>query len=290
MVRVVAGRTRRGGYWRAVGKGTAVVAPIEAGWSVVPERGEPYLVTRREVQLVGGGAPVEAHRQQPVGVHHEADAGADVRVRRGDGGRAHLAADPEAHDVAPAVDVVRADVELGVAEAVDPQHLADQLDAVLTRHRNDLRDERGRVHRLAQLGQVDAVAEVGGDRGEHVPPGERGARSAAGGSAASVSATARSAPPAIAAAGASSPLSGPTSTPSPPATSTATARRSVPTPGSTTASTTPEGRYWMARTRASEPARTSWGRTSWVRSMTVTWRARSRMTAFTTPTNSSAVP
>ena len=70
----------------------------------------------------------------------------------------------------------------------------------------------------------------------------------------SVRLTARSAPPAIAAAGASSPLSGPTSTPSPPATSTAMARRWVPTPGSTTATTTPLGRYWMARTSASEPA------------------------------------
>ena len=43
---------------------------------------------------------------------------------------------------------------------------------------------------------------------------------------------------------------------------------SVPTPGSTTASTTPDGTYPMHRASASDPARTSNGGISWVRSMT----------------------
>ena len=46
----------------------------------------------------------------------------------------------------------------------------------------------------------------------------------------------------------------------------------------------------MQRANASEPARTSNGGISCVRSITVTCGAMSRMTALTTPTNSSVVP
>jgi hypothetical protein len=63
-----------------------------------------------------------------------------------------------------------------------------------------------------------------------------------------------------------------------------------PDSGSTTASTMPLGRYWMLRANANEPVRTSKGGTSWVTSITVTCGAMSRMTAFTTPTNSSTTP
>jgi len=67
-------------------------------------------------------------------------------------------------------------------------------------------------------------------------------------------------------------------------------RRAVPTPGSTTASTTPDGTYEMQRASASEPARTSKGGTSWVRSITRACGAMSAMTPFTMPTNSSRKP
>ena len=132
-----------------------------------------------------------------------------------------VVAEAEAHPVAPAVDVVGPDVELGVAEAVDPQHLGGQAGALGPRQRHDARQQRDRVDRLAQLGQVDAVAQVGGGRPEHVAAGERRARRRRAGSARLVSTTARPAPPAMATAGARRPLSGPTSTPSPPPTSTA---------------------------------------------------------------------
>ena len=153
----------------------------------------------------------------------------------------------------------------------------------LAGHRDDAGHELGRVDRLAQL--VPGRRRCRGGR----PPARtgRGRRTSplarAGGRRGWSARRPGPAPPAMATAGARRPLSGPTSTPSPSATSTAIARRSVPTPGSTTASTTPDGTYWMHRARASEPARMSWGGISWVRSMTVTWRARSRMTALTTP-------
>ncbi len=46
----------------------------------------------------------------------------------------------------------------------------------------------------------------------------------------------------------------------------------------------------MLRARARAPARMSWAGMEWVTSPTVTWGAMARMTAFTTPTNSSSSP
>ena len=48
--------------------------------------------------------------------------------------------------------------------------------------------------------------------------------------------------------------------------------------------------YWTLRARARLPARTSNGGMAWVRSTTVVWGASSRITDFTTPTNSSSWP
>ena len=79
------------------------------------------------------------------------------------------------------------------------------------------------VDERAELGQVDAVAEVGGDGREHVATGERGPRRRRGGTPGWSARRPARRRPTIATAGASSPLSGPTSTPAPPATSIAIA-------------------------------------------------------------------
>ena len=72
-------------------------------------------------------------------------------------------------------DLVGTDVQLAVAEPVDPQHLA---------HQRAPRRSRGSgttpghqqigIDRVAELEQVDAVAQVRGRRGEHVATGEGG--------------------------------------------------------------------------------------------------------------------
>ena len=195
--------------------------------------------------------------------------------------------EPQPHAIAERRDLVGVDVELRVAEPVDPQHLGDERAVLVAGDRQQPGQQgRGSID-VAELVEVDAVAEVGGGRREHVAARRTSGRARAAGTRGWSSSTARSAPPTIATAGASSPLSGPTSTDSPSPTSTATARRSVPTPGSTTASTTPGARYCALRASVRPPPRTSCGAISWVRSMTATSGAIERITDFTTPTNSS---
>ncbi len=75
----------------------------------------------------------------------------------------------------PVGQVVGADVQLGVAEAIDPQHLGDHGVVVGLRQRHDTRQQQVGVDRLAELAEVDAVAELCGGRREDVAPGERGA-------------------------------------------------------------------------------------------------------------------
>ena len=104
-----------------------------------------------------------------------------------------------------------------------------------------------------------------------------------------VSSTARSAPPAIATAGARRPLSGPTSTP-------AAGHLDRDRPTVRPDAGVDDGQHDAARDvldgtgKRQRPRPDVVAGTSWVRSMTVTWRARSRITPLTTPTNSSAEP
>ncbi len=128
-----------------------------------------------------------------------------------------------------------------------------QAALVLAGERHHGREERDGIDGRAQVGQVDAEAQVGGGRGEDVAPVE-GRASVGTSTSGLVSSTARDAPPQSATAGASRPLSGPTSTEAPSPTSTAIGRREVPTCGSTTASTTPGQRYGVLRARARPPA------------------------------------
>ena len=78
-------------------------------------------------------------------------------------------------------ELVGADVELAVAEAVDPQHLGMDPVGLGAGQGDHPRDEEGGVERGAELAEVDAVAEVGGSRGEDVPAGERRPGCLAGG-------------------------------------------------------------------------------------------------------------
>ena len=102
--------------------------------------------------------------------------------------------------------------------------------------------------------------------------------------------TASKGPPNPSAAGRSRPLSGPTRMRSSSAQRIATARRAAPTSGSTTARWTPGGANGSDRARVSAPPRTSWRGTPWVRSMTRASGAIRAITAWQTPTKSSAQP
>ena len=55
---------------------------------------------------------------------------------------------------------------------IDPEDLGQQTVAFLAGYRNEARPHRDRIDLLTQLGQVDAVAEMRGNRGEDVTPGE----------------------------------------------------------------------------------------------------------------------
>ncbi len=79
------------------------------------------------------------------------------------------------HLLAPVGDLVGSDVELAVAEVVDPQHLADQALRLLARERHHAGKEGVGIDQVTELGQVDTVAQMADHRGEDVAPGERGA-------------------------------------------------------------------------------------------------------------------
>ena len=99
----------------------ATLAPV--GSSVVGS-GERHLGADPHDELVGGRPLPEAHRQHPVAVRDEADlADRDALVGRGSLGGAHVVAPPQLDAVAEVDDLVGIDVELAVAEVVDPQHL-----------------------------------------------------------------------------------------------------------------------------------------------------------------------
>ena len=78
-------------------------------------------------KLVGRRALVEAEREQPVRVDDEAELAGAERGERLDRGERPDGCPPTPHgdSVAELVDLVGIDVELRVAEAVDPEHLGD---------------------------------------------------------------------------------------------------------------------------------------------------------------------
>ena len=143
---------------------------------------------------------------------------------------------------------------------------ASPLDA---RQRDDAGQQRVGVDRVAELGEVDAVAQVGRRRGRRCRGRRTSRRAPRGGSRRwSARPPARRRRP----------------SPRPERAVRCRDRRArrrrrrprsrrpgvpCPTPGSTTASTTPVGRYEIDRASARLPARTSNGAMPWVRSMTV---------------------
>ena len=101
-------------------------------------RGAPRCPPRPEV--VGRRALVEAEREQPVRVDHEAElAGAERGERLDAASDPTVARDTDGDSVTELVDLVGIDVELRVAEAVDPEHLADRPRRLLAGERHDAR-------------------------------------------------------------------------------------------------------------------------------------------------------
>ena len=118
----------------------------------VIRRREAHLGARRDPQVVGRRALVEAEREQPVRVDHESDlAGAERSERLDAASDPTVARDADGDSVTELVDLVRVDVELRVAEPVDPQHLADDGVAFPARERDDAGREQVEVDRLAEL-------------------------------------------------------------------------------------------------------------------------------------------
>src|SRR5207244_679070 len=72
--------------------------------------------------------------------------------------------------------LARVDVELQVPEAVHPEDLADDAPVLLPGEGDEPRDERKRIHDLAQLAQLDPRRQVTGGRSEDVAAGKGGAR------------------------------------------------------------------------------------------------------------------
>ena len=70
-------------------------------------------------------------------------------------------------------EIVGSHVELCIAEPVDPQDLGDHLGVVELRQRDDTGQQQVGVDFVAQLEQVDAVAQVRCGGGEDVTTGER---------------------------------------------------------------------------------------------------------------------
>ena len=70
----------------------------------------------------------------------------------------------------------RTDVQLHVAELIDPQHLGDDEIVTDLSERNDPGHQQVDVDLTAEIHQVDAVAQVRGGGAEHVAAGERRAR------------------------------------------------------------------------------------------------------------------
>ena len=64
---------------------------------------------------------------------------------------------------------------MGVAEPVDPEHLGDDLGVVGLRERHHAGQQQVGVDQFAEFGEIDTIAELRCDRGEHVTSGERGA-------------------------------------------------------------------------------------------------------------------
>ena len=269
MASVVAGRIAREATGRGAARRGSTAAP--AGRVVVRRRRAMTTASpaaRRSSR--GRRALVERQRVHAVGVEHEADR-ARCRARRtcvAGAGDAALVADRHAPTRRRSrVELVGADVELAVAEAVDPQHLGVDAVGLLARQRRPCPASAGRRRRAGRARRGRRRCR-GGRRPGRTRRGRRTSRPARRGGSRGWSARRRarrrrrSPPPARAGRCRGRPARRRRRPPR-----SATARRAVPTPGSTTASTTPSGTYGIARARASDPPRTSNGRMPWVRSI-----------------------
>ena len=184
----------------------------------------------------------------------------------------------------------RADVELGVAEAVHPEHLGPER-AVRSGVRLRAPAFRpGCPGRWAAPGGRRSApsGQFGGGRGEDVPAGEGRPRPAGGWAGSSTAAGQRTEGGWRREGGVR--CRGRRGRRRRRRPRWRRARRAVPTPGSTTARITPGASQGAARHRVSAPARTSWAGIWWVMSMTGTPGARRAMTRWTMPTNSSSSP
>ena len=119
----------------------------------------------------------KASAYMPVGVEHQPDR-ARYRSRRtivasvGRPRARHRSTPPSTST--PSGELLGADVQLAVAEPVDPQHLGAHAVGLVARRAATMPGiSRPASIERAELGQVDAVAQVGGRRGEHVATGER---------------------------------------------------------------------------------------------------------------------
>ena len=160
-VRRIAGRTPA--WRRRVGR---VVQP-----------GQAHLVARAEVQLVGGRPPVEAHGQEPVGVDHQPDAAADPRRSEPTTAPVRTVSPNRSRIWSPQPSTSSGPTFSWALPKRSTQSTSPTSSPPSSRDTGTTWGSSGHgVDRLAQLGEVDAVAEVGGDGGEHVPAGERRAR------------------------------------------------------------------------------------------------------------------
>src|SRR5262249_44858514 len=140
---------------------------------------EGELVAGGQVEQLGGRPPGDADGQQPVAVGDEAHLpGLELVVSAGPAGGADAGPGPgpaQLHPGAPRRDLVGVDVQLVVAVAVDPQDLADECPVLLPGQGDDAGHELMDVDPGAEVVERHARAQVGGGRGEHVPPREGGA-------------------------------------------------------------------------------------------------------------------
>ena len=182
MARVVAGRTARtlpvaGAARRgsSAGAGGAVV--------VVVDGGDHDGVAGGEAQLGGRRTPVEGQRVHAVGVEHEPDRArpevAERRRRRGRPGARRRSSRPTRRRRRSSSSGPTLSWQLPKRST---HSTSAWMPSASSRGSGDhARHQQVRVDRRAELGEVDAVAQVGGDRGEDVAPGERGAGRRRGG-------------------------------------------------------------------------------------------------------------
>ena len=270
---------------------------------LVPHRISPFLrqrhdgegLARPQLQLGGRRPLVEGQRAHAVGVDQQRELG-----RLGLGERRHpvgppiVTADRHADESArsdPALDeLLGRDVELAVAVAVDPEHLArDRPVVVLSRQR----DQAGRAARRASTGVPSASIEHSGGevrrrRRHDVAAGERRARGAGSWYSGLSRATIRPGPPEHRDRRREQPVVGTDEE------AALDLDRDAPPVGADAGVDDREhhtvGQVLHRPHERERPARTSNGATSWVMSTIRRSGVTSSITAWHTPTNSSTRP